>query len=78
MNMDNIVVQSKQKGDELLSASRIVHVVGIGAPKSSEIDDTTEDRTGSEVLADRHQIALNAAVGRGKWSDLEDPHERLS
>ena len=77
MNVDDVVTQSEQQGDDLYGASWIVHVVGVGAPKSSKIDHPAEDITGSEELADRNQITLNTPVRRRIRSELEDPHESL-
>ena len=78
MNMDDVVAQSKQKGDHLNGASWIVHAVGIGAPKTSKIDHRAGDIAGSQELANGNQITLDTAVGRGIRSELKDPHESLS
>jgi 2-polyprenyl-3-methyl-5-hydroxy-6-metoxy-1,4-benzoquinol methylase len=77
MNMNDVVTQSEEKGDHLYRVSWIEHVVGIGAPKSSEIDHGTEDIARSKELADRNQIALNTTVGRRVRSNLKDPHKNV-
>jgi hypothetical protein len=68
MNMNDVVRQAEQVGDDLDGVARVVNIVGFGTAIPGKVDDGAVKSMTSKVLADGNQVTLHATVGRGKWA----------
>jgi hypothetical protein len=68
MDVNDVVMQPQQEGDDLERVSGIVHVIGVGTTVPRQVDHRAENSLALKVLADGNQVTFDAAVRRGKWA----------
>jgi len=75
VEVQNVVVELEEQPHEFACVVRIVNLVVIGAAVSCDVDYRTRHLPPKQVLANRHEVRLHAAVGRRVRAQQENPHE---